>query len=202
MNIKGANTFNLIAMATVFLAVGLLFITINAYTADSLLEEIKTNRAMLDAMMARHDAGAASDAKITSLINGMRDETATARLSMMPNIPGTVEGSGTVTEVHDADTILIDGEMFQTSLVNAPEGDENGAAEAWALASAACRVGSVAHYDIDDGQPMDAYGRNLAMIWCGGMDVSLNRLLLDTGHGAVLERYCGGSEFNGPLCGQ
>ena len=200
MIIQGANTFNLVFMATVFLAVGLLFITINAYMADHLLEEIKANRAMLDAMMNMHDAGAARDAKITSLINGMRDEAATARPSMMPNIPGTAEGSGTVTEVHDADTVLIDGEMFQTSLVNAPEGDENGAAEAWALASAACRVGSVAHYDIDDGQPMDAYGRNLAMIWCGTMDVSLNRLLLDTGHGAILERYCGDSEFETLLC--
>ena len=200
MDIQGVNAFNLIAMVIMFAAASILFITVDSWTASHIIDDVLKNRGILDTMLANQDAGTERDAEMIAVLEGLPKAAEEADWAVAPDAPETADGSGTITEVHDADTIVIDGETFQVSLVDAPEEGQDGAAEAAALVGAVCRAGSVAHYDIDGSQPVDAYGRNLAMIWCGTMDVSLNRLLLDTGHGAVLERYCGDSEFEALLC--
>ena len=116
------------------------------------------------------------------------------------NIPLYAEGSGTLTRIFNADTLAIDGEKFQLSLTNAPEGKQRGAVRAMALVEAVCRVGSTVYYDIDDLQPEDRYGRHLALVWCGDMQKPLNQVLLETGHAKVLRKYCGESEFGDLLC--
>ena len=115
-------------------------------------------------------------------------------------IPWYAEGAGTLTKIFNADTLEIDGEKFQLSLTNAPEGKQWGAVRAMALVEAVCRVGSTVYYDIDDLQPEDRYGRHLAMVWCSDMQKPLNQVLLETGHAKVLKKYCGESEFEDLLC--
>ena len=115
-------------------------------------------------------------------------------------IPWYAEGAGTLTKIFNADTLAIDGEKFQLSLTNAPEGKQRGAVRAMALVEAVCRVGSTVYYDIDDLQPEDRYGRHLALVWCGDMQKPLNQVLLETGHAKVLRKYCGESEFGDLLC--
>ena len=62
-------------------------------------------------------------------------------------IPWYAEGAGTLTKIFNADTLEIDGEKFQLSLTNAPEGKQWGAVRAMALVEAVCRVGSTVYYD-------------------------------------------------------
>ena len=115
-------------------------------------------------------------------------------------IPPYAEGAGTLTRIFNADTLEIDGEKFQLSLTNAPEGKQRGAVRAMALVEAICMVGSTVYYDIDDLQPKDRLGRHLALVWCGDMQKPLNQVLVETGHAKVIRKYCGESEFKDLLC--
>ena len=115
-------------------------------------------------------------------------------------IPWYAEGAGTLTKIFNADTLAIDGEKFQLSLTGAPEGKQRGAVRAMALVEAVCRVGSTVYYDIDDLQPKDRHGRQLALVWCGDMQKPLNQVLVETGHAKVIRKYCGESEFKDLLC--
>ncbi len=115
-------------------------------------------------------------------------------------IPWYAEGAGTLTRIFNADTFEIDGEKFQLSLTDAPEGKQKGAVRAMSLVEAVCRVGSTVYYDIDDLQPEDRYGRHIALVWCSDMQKPMNQVLLETGHAKVLRKYCGESEFEDLLC--
>jgi endonuclease YncB( thermonuclease family) len=100
---------------------------------------------------------------------------------------------GTVDRVVDGDTLYIGGYLVRLALVDTPESDENGFAEANAFTESLCSPGSLAVFDIDDRMEEDRYGRFLAVVWCGGEN--LNERLLEEGHGKLMEHYCTRSEF-------
>jgi micrococcal nuclease len=79
------------------------------------------------------------------------------------------------------------------ALVNTPEVGQSGFAEAKAFTARTCPVESRALVDQDDGQPGGSYGRMVAVIYCGG--VNLNAALLKSGDAVPVPYYCNVSEF-------
>ncbi len=101
----------------------------------------------------------------------------------------------TVTKIVDGDTLYVGDVKVRLVLVDTPEVGEVGYEEATQFAGSLCPVGSEAWVDQDDGQLYDAYGRMLAVVYCGGKN--LNEELLEGGYAVILTRYCDESEFGG-----
>ena len=103
--------------------------------------------------------------------------------------------NGTVTKIVDGDTLYVGDVKIRLALVDTPEVGEVGYEEASQFAGSLCPVGSEARVDQDDRQLYDAYGRMLAVVYCGGKN--LNEELLEGGYAVILTRYCDESEFGG-----
>ncbi|TET90867.1 MAG: hypothetical protein E3J35_04305, partial [Methanomassiliicoccales archaeon] len=101
----------------------------------------------------------------------------------------------TVTKIVDGDTLYVGDVKVRLALVDTPEVGEVGYEEATQFAGSLCPVGSEAWVDQDDRQLYDAYGRMLAVVYCGGKN--LNEELLEGGYAVILTRYCDESEFGG-----
>ncbi len=98
-------------------------------------------------------------------------------------------------------TLDVDGVRIRLALVDTPEREEPGYAEATAFTRHNCPVGSTAMYDADDGQTGGSYGRVIGKVWCFGHpvetpDTSLNAMLIHAGHAEILSRFCSASEFS------
>ncbi|MFH1623205.1 MAG: thermonuclease family protein [Candidatus Aenigmatarchaeota archaeon] len=100
---------------------------------------------------------------------------------------------GIVERVIDGDTLVVDGETVRLALVNAPEKEEHGYAEAAGFTSGLCPVGSNAIVDEDDMQVARSHRRVVAVVMCGG--ANLNEELLKAGHAKIVEDFCTASEF-------
>ncbi len=105
--------------------------------------------------------------------------------------------AGAVTRIIDGDTLDVEGKRVRLALVNTPERGEFGYKDATAYVSSKCPVGSVAVYDVDDGQPGGSYDRVIAKVIChySSDAVSINEMLVTSGHAEILERFCTKSEF-------
>lgn len=104
------------------------------------------------------------------------------------------EYQGKVTRIIDGDTLEVDNEVIRLALVDAPERSEPGYLKATRFAASLCPIGSTAYLDIDDGQPVDKYGRIVAVVYCGGKNLNLE--LWKNGHATIDERFLSVSEFN------
>ena len=100
---------------------------------------------------------------------------------------------GKITKIIDGDTIHVDGKTVRLSLVDTPEKRDEGFKEATQHTKSTCPVGSFALVDIDDGQPQDKFGRQIAKVICG--DVNLNESLLQSGNAVMFTSFCVKSEF-------
>lgn len=114
-------------------------------------------------------------------------------------VPATCKGSagcfyGTVTGVIDGDTITVDGHKIRLAIVDTPEEDEPGYAEATRFTSEMCPIGSVVAVDQDDLQTEGSYGRTIAEVRCG--EVVLNEALLQGGMAVIEKKLCDESEFS------
>jgi len=121
-----------------------------------------------------------------------------AREGVQHELAGTCKGSadcitGTVTKVVDGDTLDIDDTRIRLSLVNTPEVNQGGYAEAKKFTSQLCPVGSKAVADEDDRQTQGSYGRVIAKVTCGGK--VLNEELLNANMAEILTDFCDRSEF-------
>src|SRR2546426_10124042 len=99
----------------------------------------------------------------------------------------------TVTYIVDGDTLDIGSTRIRLALVNSPEVGEPGYTEAKQFTAQTCPVGSQALADEDDGQTGGSYGRMVAVVYCGV--VNLNAALLSSGNAALVTYYCSVSEF-------
>ena len=99
----------------------------------------------------------------------------------------------TVTYVVDGDTLDVGSTRIRLALVNSPEVGEPGYTEAKQFTAQTCPVGTQALVDEDDGQTGGSYGRMVAVVYCGG--VNLNAALLNSGNAVPVEYYCSVSEF-------
>src|SRR3989338_3750526 len=77
-----------------------------------------------------------------------------------------------VSRVVDGDTLDVNGERIRLVLVNAPERDTREGPASTEYLRQLCPVGSTALVDQDDLQRTDAYGRTLAVVWCGDRRVN------------------------------
>lgn len=100
---------------------------------------------------------------------------------------------GRVTSVIDGDTLEIEGCGVRLALVDAPEIGEPGGEYAKKLLESLAPVGAVVEVDQDDGQPFDAYGRILAVVYRAGVNVDAE--LLRSSAAKLFKRYCTVSEF-------
>ena len=103
--------------------------------------------------------------------------------------------AGGVTRVIDGDTLVVGDMSVRLALVGTEERGTAWGDLAYLVVSAVCQPGSPALLDQDDGQRGGSYGRMLAVVWCG--DVNLNEFLVDAGYGSIDARYCQASEFSG-----
>ena len=101
--------------------------------------------------------------------------------------------SDSVTNIVDGDTLDVGSTRIRLALVNTPEVGQPGYTEASDATARTCPVGSTALVDEDDGQTGGSYGRMIAVVYCGG--VNLNAALLDAGLAVLEPYYCSVSEF-------
>ena len=101
---------------------------------------------------------------------------------------------GIVTKNIDGNTIEISGERIRLPFVWV-EDSGNKTADHAIYAKQLCPVGFGAHYDVDDKQPIDKYGRTIAMVWCDGNEKSLDQFMVESRLGWIKEYYCQKSEF-------
>jgi endonuclease YncB( thermonuclease family) len=102
---------------------------------------------------------------------------------------------GTVTKVVDGDTIDVDNTRIRLALANTPEINQPGYTDAKDFVSNTCGVGSKALVDEDDGQKEGSYGRMIGLVYCNDSNISLNQLVIETGHAKILENICKRTEF-------
>src|SRR2546428_10970975 len=89
----------------------------------------------------------------------------------------------TVTYIVDGDTLDVGSTRIRLALVNTPEVGEPGYTEAKQFTAQTCPVGSQALVDEDDGQTGGSYGRMIAAVSCGG--VQLGTASLRAARGAL-----------------
>ncbi len=99
----------------------------------------------------------------------------------------------TVNYIVDGDTLDVGSTRIRLTLVNSPEVAQPGYSEAKNFTAQTCPVGSQALVDEDDGQTGGSYGRMIALVYCGL--VNLNAALLSSGNAALVVYYCSVSEF-------
>src|SRR5436309_5592179 len=93
-----------------------------------------------------------------------------------------------VAYIVDGDTLDVGSTRIRLALVNSPEVGQPGYAEAKQFTAQTCPVGSPALVDEDDGQTGGSYGRMVAVVYCGG--VNLNAALLSSGNAVLVSYYC------------
>jgi micrococcal nuclease len=102
------------------------------------------------------------------------------------------EVTGKCYHVVDGDTIDVEGVgRVRFVGVNTPERGESGYSEAKNYIKDQCLY-QVVSVDVDDAKPKDKYGRTLAVVYIG--DLNLNQQLLIKGHAEIM--YIPPSEFN------
>lgn len=72
-----------------------------------------------------------------------------------------------ITRIIDGDTLYTKKYKIRLSLVNSPEKNQTGFAEAKSFTSKLCPVGSTITINQDDNQPYDKYKRLVGKIFCG-----------------------------------
>ncbi|MBZ2164480.1 thermonuclease family protein [Methanobacterium spitsbergense] len=115
-----------------------------------------------------------------------------SNLNNSPKSTKNYEASGYCSYVVDGDTIDVDGiGRIRFVGVNTPERGQPGYQEAKDFVSSLC-LGKTVGLDIDDAKHYDKYGRVLAVVYSGDMNV--NAELLKRGYAEVM--YIPPSEFN------
>jgi len=126
------------------------------------------------------------DTRVTDLENNFLDPT--------PNCLGNAGCiAGYVTQHIDGDTLKVYGKSIRLVLVDAPESNEPGYAEASNFIANTCPVDSFVVVDEDDLQTEGSFGRIIGVVHCNG--VNLNEAILDSGLADLFASFCSSSEF-------
>ena len=100
---------------------------------------------------------------------------------------------GFVTRVIDGDTMVVGDKSIRFALVNTPEWGDYDYSRARSYVETICPIGSKVLVDEDDGQSEGSFGRIIGKIYCNGM--VLNEEILVVGHAIILTEFCPVSEF-------
>jgi len=99
----------------------------------------------------------------------------------------------TVTKVIDGDTLVTQKyRTIRLALINTPEEGKEGYEEAKEFLNETC-FGVRALIDQDDGQPIDQFGRKIAVVYCG--EFNMNEELVYSGLAKIEKQFCSQSEF-------
>ena len=99
----------------------------------------------------------------------------------------------TVTNVIDGDTLVTQKYgTIRLALINAPEKEKEGYEEAKEFLNETC-FGVRALIDQDDGQPLDQFGRKIAVVYCD--EFNMNEELVYSGLAEIEKQFCSQSEF-------
>lgn len=101
--------------------------------------------------------------------------------------------TGTVMEITDGDTILVNEQSVRFALASAPNLEGYGGVDSRNFIQTICPVGSEVLIDEDDGHILDDHARMVGMVTCN--DMILNQELLDANLGHLEIRFCASSEF-------
>jgi len=101
--------------------------------------------------------------------------------------------TGTVSEIIEGDTIIVDEQSIRFALASAPSIKYYGGTESRDFIETICPVGSAVLVDEDDGKILDNYGQMIGLVYCNG--IILNSELLDANLGHLELRFCDSSEF-------
>ena len=124
----------------------------------------------------------------------INNRTSSPALGNVPQCKGTAACfTDTVTYIVDGDTLDVGSSRIRLALVNSPEVGQSGYTDAKQFTAQTCPVGTQALVDEDDGQTGGSYGRMVAVVYCGG--VNLNAALLSSGNAVLVVYYCSVSEF-------
>lgn len=126
------------------------------------------------------------DTRLSDMENTFLDPT-----SQCSGIAGCIPGY--VTQHIDGDTLKVYGKSIRLTLVDAPESNEPGYAEANNFIATTCPLDSFAIVDEDDLQTGGTFGRIIGVVYCNG--VNLNEAILDSGLADLAVSFCTSSEF-------
>lgn len=102
---------------------------------------------------------------------------------------------GNVTHVVDGDTVIIDNATkVRLAMVNTPELKNYGNYDAKKFVTDHCLNKDV-KIKVDSGQPIDKYGRTVALIKCPPDTVTMNQLILSQDYGILIRHFCSISQF-------
>lgn len=139
-------------------------------------------------------AGCVQDNDIKFYTGLLDDNTTSNSLNNTSTAPASSSGevTGKCYHVVDGDTIDVEGVgRVRFVGVNTPERGESGYSEAKDYIKGQCLYQKVS-LDVDDAKPKDKYGRTLAVVYLG--DLNLNQQLLKKGYAEIM--YIPPSEFN------
>ena len=127
-------------------------------------------------------------------------QNATATTTAATSEPSEISCKGNALCAYDTVTDVVDGDTIVTqkygtirlALVNTPEKDHEDYQLAKDFTTDYC-LDQEALIDQDDGQPVDQFGRKVAVVYC--QDLNLNEELYFSGLAAVETQFCSQSEF-------
>ena len=101
--------------------------------------------------------------------------------------------TGTVSEIIEGDTIIVDEQSIRFALASAPSIKYYGGTESRDFIETICPIGSAVLVDEDDGKILDNHSQMIGLVYCNG--IILNSELLDANLGHLELRFCDSSEF-------
>jgi endonuclease YncB( thermonuclease family) len=110
-----------------------------------------------------------------------------------PTLSDEIELSGKVNHVVDGDTLDINDIRIRLSLVDTPERGDPGFKESTQFVVKLC-LGENAEVDMDDGQRLGSFGREIGVVYCDGEN--LNEQLMENNLGIIDTQFCAKSEFS------
>jgi DNA-binding beta-propeller fold protein YncE/endonuclease YncB( thermonuclease family) len=109
-----------------------------------------------------------------------------------PTLKEGIEISGPITYVVDGDTLDVNNIRIRLALVNTPEVGEAGFDTAKNFVENHC-LNKNGEVDIDEGQRQGSFGREIGVVYCGGMN--LNQALMSNNLAEIITDFCDVSEF-------
>ena len=125
--------------------------------------------------------------------NKQEDDDESEHTLPKPTITDEIELAGKVNHVVDGDTLDINDIRIRLSLVDTPERGDPGFKEATQFVVKLC-LGENAEVDMDDGQRLGSFGREIGVVYCDGKN--LNEQLMENNLGIIDTRFCEKSEFS------
>ena len=176
-------------MVGIGMAIVILIAAVYGITQDQNIEPIADEMTAKTTIETSQKSTIPSDSLQDAMSNASDTSTHT-----LQDCSGTAQCiTGTVMEITDGDTILVNEQSIRFSLASAPNLEGYGGVDSRNFIQTICPVGSEVLIDEDDGHVLDNHARMVGLVTCN--NVVLNEELLDANLGYLEKRFCSSSEF-------